>query len=75
MKKIIHFIVSKGEEQYVAECAELPIVTQGFSIDETIANIKEALALHLADEDLENLNISDSPAVSVTFDLGELEYA
>lgn len=52
MKKIIHFIVSKGDEQYVAECVELPIVTQGFSIYETIANIKEALALHLEDENL-----------------------
>ena len=67
MKKIIHFIVSKGDEQYVAECMELPIVTQGYTIDETVGNIKESLALHLEDENLNDLQISDSPAVAVLF--------
>jgi predicted RNase H-like HicB family nuclease len=51
MKKIIHFVVSKGDVQYVAECMELPIVTQGRTIDETVQNIKEALTLHLEGED------------------------
>lgn len=40
-----------------------------------MANIKEALSLHLEDEDLELLNITKNPAVSVNFDLGELVYA
>jgi predicted RNase H-like HicB family nuclease len=75
MKKIIHFIISKGETQYVADCVELPIVTQGKTLDDTVFNIKEALSLHLEDEDFESLSISSSPAISINIDLGELEYA
>jgi predicted RNase H-like HicB family nuclease len=75
MKKIIHFLISKGETKYVADCFELPIVTQGETLDETVSNIKEALYLHLEDEDLESISISPSPAISINIDLGELEYA
>ncbi|MBX3043915.1 MAG: type II toxin-antitoxin system HicB family antitoxin [Candidatus Kapabacteria bacterium] len=75
MKKIINFKIYQGEKYYVAECIDLPIVTQGLSLDETMANIKEALSLHLEDEDLNTLHIMNNPAVSVNFDLGELVYA
>lgn len=75
MKKIINFKIFQGEKYYVAECIDLPIVTQGLTLDETMANIKEALSLHLEDEDLNLLNIMKNPAVSVNFDLGELVYA
>jgi predicted RNase H-like HicB family nuclease len=75
MKKIINFKIFQGEKYYVAECIDLPIVTQGLTLDETMANIKEALTLHLEDEDLNLLNIMKNPAVSVNFDLGELVYA
>jgi hypothetical protein len=34
------------------QCYWVPIVTQGLTLDETMANIKEALSLHLEDEDL-----------------------
>jgi predicted RNase H-like HicB family nuclease len=51
MKKIIQVRISKGEHQYVAECLELPVVTQGRTLDELTANLKEALALHLEGED------------------------
>ena len=75
MKKIINFKIFQGEKYYVAECLDLPIVTQGLTLDETIANIKEALSLHLEDEDLNSLNIMNNPAVSVNFDLDEFVFA
>ncbi|GAB1370389.1 hypothetical protein MASR1M45_18100 [Candidatus Kapaibacterium sp.] len=75
MKKIINFKIFQGEKYYVAECLDLPIVTQGLTLDETMANIKEALSLHLEEEDLNALNIMNNPVVSVNFDLGELVYA
>ena len=75
MKIEIHFNISEGDQYYVADCNELPIVTQGKTLDKTIANIQEALQLHLEDEDLNELMISKSPAVSINLDLGELEYA
>ena len=57
---------------YVAECIDLPIVTQGKTLDEVVKNIKEAIDLHLESEDLEELEIS--PDFSVLANL-ELEYA
>ncbi len=60
MRKIIHFNISKGDQYYAAECNELPIVTQGITLDETIANIQEALQLHLEDEDLSKYEIKIS---------------
>ena len=52
MKKIIQVHIHKGDTHYVAECIDLPVVTQAKSLDELVENIKEAIALHLEDEDL-----------------------
>ena len=57
MKKIIQFRISKGEKYYVAECVDLPVVTQGKTLDEVIENINEAISLHLEGEDLEEWDI------------------
>jgi|GEM_PF-1544178 len=43
--------VRRGEHQYVAECVELAVVTQGKTVDETLENLKKAVALHLEGED------------------------
>jgi len=71
-KKIIQFKVYKGEKYYVAECVDLPIVTQGKTLDEVVENIKEAIELHLEGEDLEELGVSPHFAVLINM---ELEYA
>ena len=49
---------------------ENPVVTQGLTVDETLANLKEAMALHLEDEDLAELGLVSSPILSVTLELG-----
>jgi predicted RNase H-like HicB family nuclease len=72
VKRIIQFRIYRGEKYYVAECMDLPIVTQGRTLDEVIENIKEAIELHLEGEDLEKLGIS--PYFSVLINM-ELEYA
>jgi len=72
MKRIIQFRIYKGKKYYVAECIDLPIVTQGKTLDEIVENIREAVSLHLEDEDLEELEIS--PDFSVLINM-ELEYA
>ena len=49
----IQAMVYPGDESgYVAECLNLAIVTQGQTLDETVANLREAIALHLEGEDL-----------------------
>ena len=69
MKHIIQFKIYKGEKQYVAESIDLPIVTQGPTIDAVVQNIKEAVALHLEGEDLQALDVAQHPSVLVNFEL------
>jgi len=47
MKRIIQFHIFKGERQYVADGIDLPVVTQGVTLDELVRNIQEAVDLHL----------------------------
>jgi len=72
VKRIIQFKVYRGEKYYVAECIDLPIVTQGKTLDEVVENIKEAMSLHLEGEDLKEIGISSDFSVLVNL---ELEYA
>ena len=44
MKKIVIVKVYKGEKYYIAECVDLPVVTQGKTLDEVVENVKEAIA-------------------------------
>jgi predicted RNase H-like HicB family nuclease len=55
MKKIIQVRISKGEKQFVAECLDLPVVTQAKTLDELTENIREAITLHLRGETLAEL--------------------
>ncbi|MXY57545.1 MAG: type II toxin-antitoxin system HicB family antitoxin [Gammaproteobacteria bacterium] len=59
----------ESEGQFVAECLEIAIVTQGATLDETLANLREALDLYLADEDLDLLGIVANPRLLVTLDV------
>ncbi len=52
MKTEIQVNVFRGEAYYVAECLDLPVVTQAKTLDELTVNIKEAIELHLEGEDL-----------------------
>ena len=40
-------VVYKGEELYVAECPEVGTVSQGPTIEEALANLREATELYL----------------------------
>jgi hypothetical protein len=42
MKHTIQVRITRGERQYVAECLDLPVVTQAPTLDELAANIQEA---------------------------------
>jgi len=72
MKRIIQFKIYKGEKYYIAESIDLPIVTQGKTIDEVVNNIQEALPLHLEGEDLQELDLASKPIVLVNFELEPL---
>jgi predicted RNase H-like HicB family nuclease len=47
---------------------DLPVVTEGDTLDEVTANIREAISPHLEGEDLAELGIAQNPAVVVTME-------
>ncbi|MBF0291185.1 MAG: type II toxin-antitoxin system HicB family antitoxin [Nitrospinae bacterium] len=69
-RNVIQIILYPGNEGgYVAECVSLPVVTQGATLDETVKNIKEALALHLEGEDLVEMGLSPNAPLIVSMEL------
>jgi len=40
-------VIRKGEKQYVALCPEVDVVSQGYTIEEALKNLKEAVELYL----------------------------
>lgn len=69
LQHTIKAFIKKGEQQYVAECHELPVVTQGGTLDETVQNLREAVALHLEGEDLKELGLFSNPTLIITFEV------
>jgi predicted RNase H-like HicB family nuclease len=68
-RRTIQVRIFRGETKYVADCIDLPVVTEGETLDETVANIREAIALHLDGEDLGELGFCDDPAIVATMEL------
>jgi predicted RNase H-like HicB family nuclease len=69
MKRTIQVRITEGERQFVAECLDLPVVTQGPTLDELAVNIREAISLHLEGEDLAALGFSSAPTILATMEL------
>jgi predicted RNase H-like HicB family nuclease len=69
VKRTIQVRIFRGEQQYVAECLDLPVVTQAPTLDALAANILEAISLHLEGEDLAQLGLSNDPTILATMEL------
>jgi predicted RNase H-like HicB family nuclease len=69
MKRTIQVRIFRGERQYVAECLDLPVVTEAPTLDQLAANIREAIALHLEGEDLAELGLVNDPTIVATLEL------
>ncbi len=69
MRRSIKAFIYKGDDHYVAECMEIAVVTQGKTLDETIANLKEAVSLHLEGEDPADFDLVPDPTLLVTMEL------
>jgi predicted RNase H-like HicB family nuclease len=75
LQQIINAIIRSGDESgYVAECVEIAVVTQGQTIDETVRNLREAVALHLEGEDAAEFGLRDRPTLVLTMEI-EPSYA
>jgi len=69
MKPIIQVRIFRGEHQYVAECLDLPVVTEAPTLDGLTANIQEAISLYLEGENLEELGLAENPTILATIEL------
>jgi len=70
MQHTVKAVIGCGDQSgYVAECVEIPVVTQRETLDEVTANLREAVELHLEGEDLSELGLAPSPVILVTFEL------
>ncbi len=70
LQHTIKAVIRPGEQSgFVAECLEIPVVTQGATLDEVSANLREAVALHLEGENLAEIGLAASPSIIVTFEL------
>ena len=66
----IKVIIHRGEQSgYVAECVELPVVTQGATLDEVTQNLREAIALHLEGESLKELGFTPNPPILISYEM------
>ena len=74
MRGIIQFQITESDGGYVAEGFNVPIVTQGDTLDELAANIREAVELYVEDEDLAELGFVETPSVLMNFELPSLSH-
>lgn len=70
MRRVINVRIYKGEEGfYTASCVDLPVVTQGKTLDELEANLREALALYFEGEDMREQGFEENPVVVASIEL------
>ncbi len=65
----VHAVVTRDRNWYVAECLEVAVVTQGRTLDELVANLREAIALHLEGEDPASVGVVAEPRISLTYEV------
>ena len=63
--KTLTAVLHREEEMYVAECPEVGTVSQGITVEEALANLKEATELYLEEFPLKE---SEKPLLT-TFDV------
>jgi predicted RNase H-like HicB family nuclease len=68
-RRTIQVRIFRGENKYVAECLDFAVVTEGDTLDEVTANVREAIGLQLEGEDLAELGLADDPAIVATMEL------
>ena len=69
--KTLTAIIQKEEDMYVAKCPEIGTVSQGKTIEEALANLKEATQLYLEEFPLKNV----SRTILTTFEVAEIANA
>ena len=66
-RDVIHAVIGGDDSAYVAECLELAVVTQGKTLDEVVENLRQALTLHMQDEDMAMLGLAEHPHLQIIY--------
>ena len=61
-------VIKKGEKQFVALCPELDVVSQGFTVEESLNNLKEAVELYIEEMGIPE-EISEGDTIVVNFEV------
>ena len=61
-------IIRKGEKQFVALCPELDVVSQGYTVEEAINNLKEAVELYIEEMGIPE-EVSSGDTIVVNFEV------
>lgn len=57
-------IIRKGEKQFVALCPEVDVVSQGKTVEDALANLKEAVELYIEEMGLPEEYSEDAPIIT-----------
>lgn len=74
MKKIIQVHIHKGDKYYIAECLDLPVVTQGKTLDELVVNLREAVGLQLEGENPADFDLASDPSILANLEVDSSVY-
>ncbi|MCK6588527.1 MAG: type II toxin-antitoxin system HicB family antitoxin [Polyangiaceae bacterium] len=70
LQRTVKAVIRPGDDAgFVGECIEIAVVTQGRTVDETLRNLQEAVALHLEGENPADFGLSDRPSLIVTMEI------
>ncbi len=75
MKQNIRAFIHPEDGGYVVECPDVNAVTQGDTLDEAIANLREVVSLALHGEDPADYGLAPSAPILVTIELEPLSRA
>lgn len=64
----VHAVVTRSDGWYVAECLEIAVVTQARSLDALLANLREAVVLHMDGEAPARPGLAPAPRLFVSFE-------
>ena len=67
-RHVVHALISRSGPWSSAECLEIAVVTQGRTVDETIANLRDAVSLHIEGEDVAAMGLAAPLTLAVTFE-------
>ena len=66
LQRNINALIKEYDGYYVARCMEISVATDGPTLDETLANLREAIELHLEDEDPADFGLVSNPGLQLT---------